>query len=148
MRPKGKPADLEARRLEAIELLSSGKKASEVAKLVGASASSIKRWKDALREGGREALRAKRHPGRRPRLTPDQKSELLQLLAAGPRAAGYSTDHWTSPQVRELIERHFGVVFHVGYVWQILRDMGWNNSASERRDNAPEPSDVLNSSQI
>ncbi|HEV7224630.1 MAG TPA: helix-turn-helix domain-containing protein [Pirellulales bacterium] len=148
MRPKGKPADLEARRLEAVELLSAGKKASEVAKLVGASASSIKRWKDALRQGGREALRAKRHPGRRPRLTPAQKSELLQLLAAGPRAAGYSTDDWTSPQVRELIERHFNVVFHVGYVWQILRDMGWSNPTGGRRVNGSGSSDALDSSRI
>lgn len=147
MRPKGKPEDLEARRLEAIELLSAGKKPSEVAKLVGASASSVKRWKDALRQGGREALRAKRHPGRRPRLSPEQKSELLLLLGAGSRAAGYPTDGWTSPQVRDLIERHFGVAFHVGYVWQILRDLGWNNSAGDRCATAAEPSDSLNPAQ-
>jgi transposase len=126
MRPKGKPADLEARRLEAIDLLSTGKKPAEVAKLVGASASSVKRWKDALSEGGREALRAKRHPGRRPRMTREQKAQLLAMLAAGPRTEGYPTDAWTSPQVRELIQKHFGIAFHVGYVWQILRDMGWN----------------------
>ena len=130
MRPKGKPADLEARRLEAIDLLSAGKKPAEVAKLVGASASSVKRWKDALSQGGREALRAKRHPGRRPRMTAEQKSELLAMLAAGPRRAGYPTEAWTSPQVKELIQQRFGIAFHVGYVWQILRDMGWNRPAN------------------
>src|SRR5579872_5585549 len=81
MRPKGKPADLEARRLEAIDLLSTGKKPAEVAKMVGASASSVKRWKDALSQGGRDALRAKRHPGRRPRMTSEQKSQLLAWLS-------------------------------------------------------------------
>lgn len=125
MRPKGKPSELEARRLEAVELLKAGKKSSEVARLLGASASSVKRWKDALRQGGLDALKAKRHPGRTPRLTKAQKAELMLLLACGPRAAGYATDHWTSPQAREVIQRHFGVAFHVGYVWQLLRDMGW-----------------------
>lgn len=130
MRPKGKPADLEARRLEAIDLLSTGKKPAEVAKMVGASASSVKRWKDALSQGGRDALRAKRHPGRRPRMTSEQKSQLLAWLSAGPRTAGYPTDGWTSPQVRDLIQKRFGIDFHVGYVWQILRDMGWNRPSN------------------
>jgi transposase len=130
MRPKGKPSELEARRLEAIALLTAGKKSSEVARLVGASASSVKRWRDALRQGGPDALKAKRHPGRTPRMTKAQKAELNLLLACGPRAAGYASDHWTSPQVREMIQRHFGVAFHVGYVWQILRDLGWSKPAN------------------
>lgn len=130
MRPKGKPSELEARRLQAVELLKAGKKSSEVAKLLGASASSVKRWKDALRQGGPDALKAKRHPGRTPRLTKAQKAELVLLLACGPRAAGFTSDHWTSPQARELIQRQFGVVFHVGYVWQLLRDMGWGKQSN------------------
>jgi transposase len=136
MRPKGKPADLEARRLSAIDLLSAGKKPAEVAKLVGASASSVKRWKDALTQGGRDALRAKRHPGRRPRMTRDQKAQLLAMLSAGPRTSGYPTEAWTSPQVKELIQKHFGIEFHVGYVWQILRDMGWNRPSNGKPHDA------------
>ena len=135
-----------------MELLSTGKKPAEVAKLLGASASSVKRWKDALSQGGREALRAKRHPGRRPRMTGEQKSELLALLAAGPQSAGYATQVWTSPQVKELIQSRFGIAFHVGYVWQILRDMGWNRPsngngrlAAPTLDLAPEPTGSMES---
>ncbi len=143
MRPKGKPSELEARRLEAVQLLKAGKKSSEVARLLGASASSVKRWKDALRQGGPDALKAKRHPGRTPRLTQPQKAELALLLAGGPRAAGFDSDHWTSPQARDLIQRHFGVVFHVGYVWQLLRDSGWTKPAnSVARESVVAGSDV------
>lgn len=149
MRPKGKPSELEARRLQAVELLKAGKKSSEVAKLLGASASSVKRWKDALRQGGTDALKAKRHPGRTPRLTKAQKAELVLLLACGPRAAGYATDHWTSPQARDVIQRHFGVVFHVGYVWQLLRDLGWGKQSNGvSRDIIPVERPVLCASTV
>ena len=74
MRPKGSAEALEARRLEAGRLLLAGRGIREVARLVNASPSSVKRWKDALEEGGLEALAAKPHPGRPPRLTAEQKA--------------------------------------------------------------------------
>ena len=85
-------------------------------------------------------------------MTREQKSELMALLAAGPQAAGHATEMWTSPQVKELIQSRFGIAFHVGYVWQILRDMGWNGASNGKPrltapplDLAPEPTGTLES---
>ena len=44
--------------------------------IVGASESSVKRWKRALKEGGIEALKAKPHPGPKPRMNAAQKRKL------------------------------------------------------------------------
>ena len=79
MRPKGSAKELEVRRRIGGKLLQGGKGVREVARLVEASPSSVSRWKQALEEGGMEALRAKPHPGRRARLRPDV-SHLLQAV--------------------------------------------------------------------
>lgn len=133
MRPKGSAQELEVRRQIAGKLLREGKGVREVARLIGASPSSVSRWKQALEEGGTGALKARPHPGRRPRLSPEQKEQLAHVLREGPRAAGFSTDLWTLARVAKVIERRFGVSYHPGHVWYILRDMGWSCQKPERR---------------
>lgn len=132
MRPKGSAKELQARRQIAGRLLQAGKGVREVARLVEASPSSVSRWKKALAEGGRRALKAKPHPGRPPGLSTEQKKELEQVLLAGPRAAGYDTDLWTLVRIAQVIERLFGVKYHPGHVWYILRGMGWSCQKPER----------------
>jgi transposase len=133
MRPKGTPTELEVRRRIAANLLLDGMGIREVARLVGASTSSVKRWKDALDSGGQLALSPKEHPGREPLLTSQQKCELLKLLEQGPIAAGYDTEQWTCPRVVEVIEEHFDVQYHVGHVWRLLRSLGWTWQKPEQR---------------
>lgn len=115
------------------KMIAEGKGVCEVARLVEASTSSVSRWKADLEEGGMEALKAKPPGGRSARLTPEQKKELEQVLLKGPRAAGYDTDLWTLARVAKTIERMFGVKYHPGHVWYILRDMGWSCQKPERR---------------
>ena len=52
MRTKGSAAELEARRRRAAEYFQARKSLAEIAQLVGASVSSVKRWKRAWRDGG------------------------------------------------------------------------------------------------
>jgi transposase len=133
MRPKGTAAELEVRRRLGAKLLAEGKGVREVARLVGASPSSVERWKQAVEQGGPEALRAKPHPGRRPYLTARQKERLKRVLLKGPGAAGYPTDLWTCPRVAEVIARRFGVRYHPDHVWRLLQSLGWSCQKPERR---------------
>jgi transposase len=80
-----------------------------------------------------EALKAKPHPGRKPRLSSRQKERLKKILLRGPLAAGYPTDLWTCPRVAEVIERTFGVKYHPDWVWYILRSLGWTCQKPEQR---------------
>jgi transposase len=133
MRIKGSPAELEARRLRAAELLREGKGVNEVARTVGASSSSVSRWKTALRKRGEAGLKAKPHPGRRPRLSTADKRRLVAMLKKGAAAAGYPNDLWTCRRVRDLIAREFGVRYHSDHVWKILRGLGFTAQKPERR---------------
>ena len=44
----------------------------------------------------------------------------------GPEKFGYETPLWTCPRVADLIEREFGVSYHAGHVWKILRQLNWS----------------------
>jgi transposase len=127
------PAGREVRRKIAGRLLLEGKSIGEVARIVKASKSSVKKWKDAVDRGGLDALNAKPHPGRKPRLNSKQKQQLVKLLLRGPLDAGYRTDLWTCDRVAAVVERKFGVRYHPGHVWKILRGLKWTCQKPEQR---------------
>jgi transposase len=84
------------------------------------------------RERRKEALMAKPHPGRTPRLSPEQRKELLGLLLEGPLAHGYANQLWTLPRIARAIEDHFGVRYHPAHVWKILHACGWSCQKPQR----------------
>lgn len=133
MRPPGTAYHLQKRREYAIQLLRSGKSLSAVARAVSAHPSSVLRWRRAYRVRGQRGLRAQPIPGRPPRLSPAKLSELVQQLLDGPLAAGYKTDLWTLDRMARLIRRRFGITYHPGHVWKVLRKLGWSCQKPERR---------------
>ena len=133
MRPKGSAAELEARRRQAVALLQDGKSNTEVARLVGADLSSVKRWKRAVAAGGLTALAAKPNRGRPPKLSPAQRQELAEILRAGPLAAGFRTNLWTCRRVAEVVRQRFGVEYHPDHVGRILHALGFTQQKPQRR---------------
>jgi transposase len=133
MRTKGTPAELEARRLRAAELLSQGKGTSEVARLVGVTTSCVSKWKKTLRKRGPEGLRAKPLLGRKPRLNGSQKRRLVAALKRGAVAAGYDSDLWTCRRVRDVIGRTMGVWYDFNHVGRILHGLGFSVQKPEAR---------------
>lgn len=133
MRPKGSAAELEARRRLAVVLLQDGKSNTEVARLVGADLSSVKRWKRAVAAGGPNVLAAKPNSGRPPKLSAAQRQELSRIVRDGPLAAGFPTDLWTCRRVAEVIQRRFGVEYHPDHVGRMLHALGFTQQKPQRR---------------
>ncbi len=111
--------------MRASELLRKGVSEAEVARQVGVHRQSVNRWAATLKESGRRGLRQAGRAGRKPRLSLAQLGRIERALKRGPEAAGYETGLWTAFRVADLIEREFGVVYHPGHVWRILRQLGW-----------------------
>ncbi len=133
MRTKGSAAELEQRRRIAARLLEQGMKPIRIAEALGVSPAAVTRWRQAWQKGGEKALAAKPHPGGKPRMTPAQLRRLTKLLLKGPRLHGYPTELWTLGRVAEVIAVNFGVQYHPGHVWKILRAMAWSCQKPERR---------------
>ena len=133
MRPQGTPQQLEKRRRQAIQLLKGGKTVSAIARWLGASKSSVVRWRDAHQRNGLEGLRARDIPGRPSRLSARQKGGLVRVLLQGPLKAGYTTDLWTLKRITEVIWKHFRIRYHANHVWRLLGQLGWSCQKPERR---------------
>jgi transposase len=110
-----------------------GREVGEVVEIFGVSESSAKRWRRAVEKGGLEALKAKPHPGRKPRLNAKQKRQLTEILLAGPRKAGYHNDLWTCRRVAEVVAKRFHVTYHPDYIGRMLHNLGWTCQRPEQR---------------
>lgn len=133
MRPYGSPEELQRRRQRAIELLDEGYPPVEVARLLGVRRRSVRRWKAAYRQEGREGLQARPAPGRPPKLSAKQRKQLEEILLQGARAAGFPSDLWTCPRVAQVIAGRFGVGYHVDHIGRLLHSLGWSPQKPQRR---------------
>jgi transposase len=133
MRTKGTAAQLETRRRIGGRLLLQGRKLAEVADACEVSVRSVKRWKQAIRVGGLDALSVRDSQGRKPKLADAQKDKLIEILSAGPTKAGYRNDLWTCARVTEVIEQRFGIKYHLSHVWKLLRGLGFSCQMPEQR---------------
>ena len=119
-------AGLERRRLQAAKLFKQGCSQSEVARQLKVSRQSASRWYYAWQKSGQRGLKAAGRAGRLPRLTASQLKELERFLIGGPSAFGYATQLWTLPRIAKVIHELFGVRYHPGHVWRILRQLGFS----------------------
>jgi transposase len=108
--------ELENRRLHAVERVNQGWSQADVARFLGVDPRSVRRWIRAYRHGGPDALRSGGHPGRPPKLDPEQTAVVLSWFRQSPTAFGYDTDLWTARRVADQIAKHFGVSFNAHYL--------------------------------
>ena len=133
---------MERRRRRAVKLLRDGLGVCEVARMVGASPGSVTTWRQAYDRDGATALRPKPHPGGTPKLSADQVTELLVLLARGPVAHGHANDLWTLDRVAALVRTTFGVSYDPSGVWHVLRRAKWSCQKPERVAREQDPAAV------
>ena len=133
MRPHGSPEELEQRRRRAIDLLKAGASITAVARRLDCSHSSVILWRDAVKQRGLTALKAKPAPGRPPKLTAQQRAKLPRLLLRGPAAWGFATELWTTRRIATVIQRAFGVRLHRAHVSRVLSALDWSCQKPERR---------------
>ncbi len=86
----------------------------------------VSRWRKEYSTGGKKALVQAGRAGRKPLLDAKQSKTLTSRLLAGPEKLGYETPLWTCERVADLIAQEFGVHYHPGHVWRILRGLGWS----------------------
>ena len=133
MRPPGSPQELERRRRRAIALLVAGEAPVDVARQVGVDRRSVRRWRAAHRRHGVAGVRAKPAPGRPPKLSAAQRTQLERLLLKGAEAAGFATPLWTCPRIATVIARRFHVHYHVDHIGRVLHALGWSPQQPARR---------------
>lgn len=126
MRPTGTAEELEARRRKGIELLDTGKTPTQVSEILGVARQSVQRWKKAVRDGGKRALKAIPQHVPSCRLSPEQQRELKKIITAGAIACGYPTDLWTTARLTEVIWKTFQIRYNHDHVGRMLHGLGYS----------------------
>ena len=107
-RPRGSAELVESRRHRGLALLDDGRSLNEVGRLLACAPSSVMRWRDARRRGGRKALKVGASPGRPPKLHGGERRRLDKILLRGAMDYGYATDLWTTTRIAKVVEREIG----------------------------------------
>jgi transposase len=131
----------EGRRFRAFELSQMGWKQKDIALALGVTKGAVSQWLKRVKEKGIEGLRRRKASGAPPKLSPEQRSQLPELLSQGAESFGFHGDLWTQPRIAEVVRRQFGVKYHPSQVGRILRACGWSRQkpvhrASQRDEEA------------
>ena len=125
-------------RYRAVLLAIDGHEGDDTAVRIGRSPRFVDEWAARYRHGGIDALRGKKYPGRKPKLTPQQEEQLKARLDAGPRPDdGVCT--LRGKDICRIIEKEFGVVHTLGGIYDVLRRLGYSSLVPRPRHRKNDP---------
>ena len=133
---------LEHLRLSAVRLRGEGVPAGAIARSFGVKEQTVHQWNSKAQVRGVPALKATKTTGPPPALTEEEFRELLKVLRKPASELGYSTDLWSGPRIRHVIQQYFGVAYHLKYMPRFLRRLGLEIKFPERRALEQDPKAV------
>jgi transposase len=124
MAKKGRRAT-EGERLQAVQLIESGRKIDDVVEIMGVGRRTVLEWWEKYRRGGLDELSTKFASGRPTALSDREMLELRALIVGvNPRQLSFGLALWTRDMVRELIRQRFRVSLSRVTVGRILKKLG------------------------
>jgi transposase len=114
------------KRLHALLALAQGQSVSDVAEMLSLGEQTVRDYRNQYLCKGMASLVYKAPPGRPSKLTKTQRQQLAEWIKASPQDAGYTSGCWNTPMIQDLIQRHFGVVYHPHYIATLLTNMGFS----------------------
>jgi transposase len=122
----------EARRWQALWLLSQGYSSEQAANIVGLQASWVRKIINRYNQDGPQGVVDGHNVnpgGPKPRLSAGQRQELFEALKAEPPSGGL----WTGPKVAAWIEQRTGIKTYPQLGWVYLRDLGFSLKVPRRK---------------
>ncbi len=114
-----------ARRMLAIALVLEGSDRKAAAETCGMDRQTLRDWVHRYNAEGVSGLANRRSAGPRPFLSPEQKSELAQMVREGPDHAVDGVVRWRCIDLKRKIKDRFGVVMHERTVGKQLAALGF-----------------------
>jgi transposase len=125
---------LEEIRIRAVKSVESGESPEVVIKALGLTRPRIYEWLAKYREGGIDALRRRKAPGKAPKLSGQQLRKVYRLVVGvDPRQLKFEFALWTRGMIRELIKREFKVQLSDVSVGRLLKKLGLSPQRPQRR---------------
>jgi transposase len=95
------------------------------AEACGMDRQTLRDWIHRYNAQGLGGLYDLERPGPRPKLTAEQTVELARLVEAGPDPAHHAVVRWRRVDLRDELERRFGVTLHERSIGKLLAKLGY-----------------------
>jgi transposase len=129
-----------ARRMLAIALVLEGYSRAEAAAYCGMDRQTLRDWVHRYNAAGLAGLHDRPgRPGPKPRLTPAQTGEVARAVEAGTDLAEHGVVRWRRVDLRDFIDRRFGVRLHERTVGKLLRRLGFRRLSVRPQHPQSEP---------
>jgi len=124
---------LEHYRFRAVILWKEGKKIKDIAHFFGLHRVTVSNWISAYKHGGEKALKSRKAPGPKPKLTIEEKKMIIKSIESPATEYGFETPLWTCKRIKWLIKEKTGKTLHISNVWRWLRSWNMSPQKPERR---------------
>ena len=129
----------QARRLLAIAAILDGMDREEAARIGGMDRQTLRDWVHRFNERGPDGLINIKPPGRRPRLSEQQKEALCELVEAGPDPLEHGVVRWRCVDLKHVLGARFGVDLSEVRLGQVLKELGFSHISARPRHPAQNP---------
>lgn len=128
-----------ARRILALALVLDGTDRTRAAESCGMDRQTLRDWVHRYNAEGLSGLRNRDLPGRPPKLTAAQEAEFVALVEAGPDPTCAGIVRWRRVDLRDELQRRFGIDLHERTVGKLLDKLGYRRlSVRPRHPDADE----------
>lgn len=114
-----------ARRLLALALVLDGIDRKTAAQTCGMDRQTLRDWVHRYNAEGLSGLGNLKPPGRSSKLTAQQRAALVELVETGPDPARHGVVRWRRIDLRDELQRQFGIVLHERSVGKVLAKLGY-----------------------
>jgi transposase len=101
-----------ARRMLCLAMVLDGADRTSVAETWGMDRQTLRDWVHRYNAEGLPGLYDRKRPGARPKLTAEQGAALAAMIEAGPDPAVHGVVRWRRVDLRDELQRQFGVALH------------------------------------
>jgi transposase len=114
-----------ARRMLCLAMVLEGSDRTTAAEACGMDRQTLRDWVHRYNAEGLHGLYDRKPPGASSKLTAEQRAALVELVEAGPDLAVHGVVRWRRVDLRDELERQFGVVLHERSVGKVLKRLGY-----------------------
>jgi transposase len=111
-------------RTQIILMAHRGRPHREIATDLAISTRSVQRWLNAYTDGGLDALRPRKAPGRAPKIPDRLGPELRRWVLDGPTAVGLDRANWTHAELADQLRKAHGISASKSAVQRFCRKQG------------------------
>src|SRR5215470_7911324 len=128
-----------ARRMLCLAMVLEGADRTTAAETCGMDRQTLRDWVHRYNAEGLPGLYDRKPPGARSKLTGEQRAALATMVEAGPDPQVHGVVRWRRVDLRDELQRRFGVELHERSVGKVLKKLGYRRLSVRPRHPDADP---------